>query len=354
MLRNIEERKKAEQALRSSEKQYRDLIELAQEGIWVIDKDSTTIFVNPSMATMLGYTPEEMAGKSLFDFMDEADIKIAKKNIERCQHGIAEQHDFEFLHKDGTRIFTTLETSPIFDEEGQYAGAISGVMNMTARKQAEDELKTSLHEKDILLRELYHRTKNTMQVIRSMLLLQAVRIPKNAAVQKLVADTENRILAMALVHEKLYQSQDLSRIRIQDYVDELAQLIMQSYSCPLHQISLSLDVQPMRVLLDIAIPCGLVLNELLSNALKHAFPGDIQGNISIRLFRNDAGNLELHVADNGVGVPEMFDFRKQDTLGLQTIIALAEHQLRGRVAFTSDHGITCIVEFSDNLYTERV
>ncbi len=225
---------------------------------------------------------------------------------------------------------------------------------ITKQKQTENKLKASLQEKEILLRELYHRTKNTMQVIRSMLLLQAAKMPENEQAQKLVTDTENRIMAMALVHQKLYQSHDLSRIPIQDYIQELSQLIMQSYAVTDQDISLVVESEPLSLLLDTAIPCGLILNELLSNALKYAFPERRHGEISIRLFRNESKHLELWFADNGVGVPPGFDFRQQDTLGLQTVIAIAEHQMQGRVKFTSDQGVICTIEFPDTLYRERV
>ncbi|MFA9370221.1 MAG: PAS domain S-box protein [Labilibaculum antarcticum] len=133
----IKEKEKAEE----SEKKYRDLINLAQEGIWVIDKNNTTNFTNPSMAKMLGYASEEMIGKSLFDFMDETGIKLASENIERRKVGLKEQHDFEFICKNGNRIFCTMETAPIIDKEGKYLGAIAGVIDITERKKAEDNVR---------------------------------------------------------------------------------------------------------------------------------------------------------------------------------------------------------------------
>ena len=143
VVENITERKQVEEALRASEEKYRQLIDLAQEGIWVIDKDANTSFVNPSMAEMLGYTADEMQGKHLFSFMDECGVEIATRNLERRQQGIKEQHDFEFLRKEGTRIYTTLETAPITDEAGNYLGAIAGVIDITERKRAEDALMES-------------------------------------------------------------------------------------------------------------------------------------------------------------------------------------------------------------------
>ncbi len=139
--RDITERKRAEEALRKSEEKYRQLIDTLQEGIWLIDKEANTTFVNPRMAEMLGYTPEEMQGKHLFSFMDEKGVEIAQRNLERRRQGITEQHDFEFVRKDGSRIYTILETGPITDEKGEYIGALAGVQDITQRKKAEEDVK---------------------------------------------------------------------------------------------------------------------------------------------------------------------------------------------------------------------
>lgn len=141
--RLLTERKIADEALLKSETKYRELVNLAQEGIWVIDKDSNTSFVNPSMSQILGYSPEEMLGKPLFSFMDEAGIKLANENLERRKAGVKEQHDFEFICKNGTRIFAAMVTSPILDNAGKYDGAIAGVIDITERKQAEQIISSS-------------------------------------------------------------------------------------------------------------------------------------------------------------------------------------------------------------------
>jgi two-component sensor histidine kinase len=221
------------------------------------------------------------------------------------------------------------------------------------RQKAEEQLKAALEEKVVLLRELYHRTKNNMEVIRSMLALQAAH-SRNELVESAFKDAENRIQAMALVHQKLYQSQDLSRIDLHEYIQDLAHLLIGSYQISSQRISLMLDIEPVSVLIDTAIPCGLVLNELISNALKHAFPGDIKGEITIRLFRTDQEDIELQFSDNGIGVPNGFDFRTQETLGLQTIFAVTEHQLQGQVHFEVQNGITSYIRLKSDLYTARV
>ena len=150
--RDVTEHMQRDEKLRESEQKYRQLVVLAQEGIWVIDKDSLTTFVNPSMERILGYSDDEMVGKHLFSFMDERGVEIATHNVERRKQGITEQHDFELLRKDGTRIYVTMETAPIVDEDGNYAGSIAGMIDITERKQAEDVIHRRAEELSTLLR----------------------------------------------------------------------------------------------------------------------------------------------------------------------------------------------------------
>lgn len=159
------ERKKTEAELKISEKKYRSLVEFAQEGIWVIDKDSYTIFANPSMSRMLGYDVGEMEGKHLFSFMDEGGIEKAKQNLESRKRGITEQHDFEFLRKDGQRIIATMETAPIIDENGNYDGAIAGVLDITKRVDAENALRKMNIELD---KRVQDRTGQLNAIVKSM------------------------------------------------------------------------------------------------------------------------------------------------------------------------------------------
>lgn len=215
------------------------------------------------------------------------------------------------------------------------------------------ELKRALDEKEILLRELYHRTKNNMQVIQSILGLHAAK-SNNEDVTNVFIDTSNRIQAMALVHQKLYQSKDLSRIDIEEYLKELIEIIMQSYDIAPNRISFEFDIERLFVLIDTAIPCGLLITELISNALKHAFPNERSGTINIKLFKGEKSDIHLHFSDNGVGVPTSFDFRNQPTLGMQTVFALCEHQLQGEINYITQPGVSFFITFNNSLYEKRV
>ena len=221
------------------------------------------------------------------------------------------------------------------------------------RIQAEELLRASLREKELLLRELYHRTRNNMQIIGAILMLQAKKAD-DLQVQQVFRKTNNRIEVMAMVHEKLYQSQSLSIVNLADYIAEVAHFLRQEYHISPEKVSLVFDTEPVEVLFDIAIPCGLVLNELISNALQHAFPGDQTGRIRVCLQRTDPGELLLEVSDNGVGLPQDFDFPQDGNFGMQTISALVQYQLRGTLTFDSHNGVTCRIQFRDDLYEARV
>lgn len=351
VVRDISERKQNEEALRREGKKYRTIIQTATDGFWLADMQGKILESNDAYCRMSGYSQEELRSMCIpeLDGLEKPDV-VATKIQKIFQTGY-DRFETKHRRKDGTLYDVEVSTQYLAIEEGYF---VVFLRDITARKEAEDKLKSSIEEKNILLRELYHRTKNTLQVIRSMLVLQAATMPDNVQVQKLVTDTEQRILTISLVHQKLYQSQDLSRIALQDYLQELADLIIQSYLPAAQNISLSFESEPLFLLLDTAIPCGLVVNELLSNALKYAFPNNQSGQIVIRVSRNEAANIEVSVSDTGIGVSPGFDFEAQTTLGLQTVFAIAEKQLQGKVRFLTQKGVTCIFEFPDTLYSQRV
>jgi two-component sensor histidine kinase/ABC-type amino acid transport substrate-binding protein len=222
------------------------------------------------------------------------------------------------------------------------------------RRLAEEKITQALHEKEALIRELYHRTKNTMQIIQSMVELQAADYPESDHINLLVKNTRDRIQAISLVHNMLYSSRDLSKISIAEYVRELTALILRNAGQAGQRISLDIHVDDHLFLIDTAIPFGLILNELMTNSLRHAFPDNRPGTISIALTREAPDRTVLRYADNGVGVPSGFAFRAQDTLGLQLIHNLGELQLMGNVQFDTVGGLRCTVDIPLTLYTERV
>ena len=216
-------------------------------------------------------------------------------------------------------------------------------------KHETEKAKSSLKEKEVLLREIHHRVKNNLQVISSLLSLQSQYVTDKDAL-RMFKETQNRVRSMALAHEKLYQSENLAEINCSDYIERLADGLYRSYGINPKDIELNIDVKNISMDIDRAIPCGLVINELISNALKHAFPPQWRKKkkIKISLHKKETGELVLIVKDNGIGIPKELDFRKTESLGLRLVTALAEEQLGGRIKLNREEG----TEFSISLKGE--
>lgn len=223
---------------------------------------------------------------------------------------------------------------------------------LAERKKAEAQLKISLREKESLLKEIHHRVKNNLQVISSVLRLQSDYV-KDAQVLELFKDSQNRIRSMALIHEKLYQSSDLSRINLSEYLTELTGNLMRSYTSGAVPIRLKITSGDVWLNIDTAIPCGLIINELVSNSLKHAFPRPQETNeIEIEIQQTDAEQFTLTVRDNGIGFPETLDFRNTESLGLELVCIFTE-QLGGRIELDRSNGTAFTLTFSEMSDTGR-
>jgi two-component sensor histidine kinase len=212
-------------------------------------------------------------------------------------------------------------------------------------------LQAALHEKEILLREIHHRVKNNLQVVSSLLTLQANRVKDPQAVTAF-RESQSRIRSMALIHEKLYQSGDLAHIDFGDYVRHLAGDLLQAYNTKAAMVKVHLDVSEVLLGVDAAVPGGLILNELVSNALKHAFPGQRSGVIRLTLQRNSAQQIVLNVSDDGVGVPVGFEVSKSDTLGMTIVQALAK-QVKGKLEVMRNEGTVFSLTFTDPAEVEK-
>jgi len=456
---------------------YRMLVEMASDGVWLLDKDFMTVYVNPMMAEMLGYPQQEMIGKSWYDFGDPEWVLRAQELEKRREGGIREPHEFLFIHKEGKKVLTRISTTPLFDKEGNFDGALgvlsdismlkvseetlkiqemlnsiakfSGIgmtiinpdytivwyndlmskwsgqlektkgrncfevigkkeaicsdcpakqifetgkatvtecsravlsaeadrifsltaspifdpngrliqvavitQDITERRQAEDQIKASLKEKEILLQEVHHRVKNNLQVMGSLLRLQAAKIEDQKCTDML-EESQRRIKSIALVHERLYQSKDLARVDFGEYLKTLTDDLCRAYAINTDRIAIKLDTKQISFKPDLAIPCGLIISELVSNSLKYAFPDNRKGDIRIILsaFPND--KLELTVEDNGAGLPENIDFKSADSLGLELVNILVEGQLEGEIELDRTRGTRFIIRFSSKTLRKR-
>lgn len=216
--------------------------------------------------------------------------------------------------------------------------------DITERKKAEEQLNESLREKEVLLREIHHRVKNNLQIVSSLLNLQSSHVDEGK-VKDVFRDSQNRLRTMALIHEKLYQSRDLSRINFAEYLRSLATEIYTAYGVSQSHIALQLSVGKIFLGVDSAIPCGLIVSELLSNCIKYAFPDGREGKINIEIKAHDDNEIEIIMSDNGIGIPDNVDFRSTHTLGLQLVTILAEDQLNGKIVLDRTHGTTFRITF---------
>lgn len=219
------------------------------------------------------------------------------------------------------------------------------LIDITGRKGYEAQLKASIDEKSVLLMEIHHRVKNNLQIISGLLNLQSLYAGNPQIVHHL-RECENRIMAMAMVHESLYQSSNLARITARDHIKNLAAALLSSESTGAH-IQLETAIEDISLDLDTAIPCSLIVNELVTNAIKYAFAGRQEGTLRIALSRDGDGMLTLSVGDDGSGLPHDHDINSTDSLGMKLVRRLVTSQLKGTLEIVSENGTTFVMRFSE-------
>jgi PAS domain S-box-containing protein len=303
--------------------------------------------VSPSIERVSGYKPSEIEGKKLYeiealssDFWEEA-----VEDIQRILKGERiDSATYEFISKDGRTIVAEVSGSPLI-RDGKVVAILSVARDITERQQAEEKIRASLKEKEVLLKEIHHRVKNNLQIISSLLNLQS-GYSKDRGTMGMFTDSQNRIRSMALVHEQLYQSEDLAKIDFTKYMENLVSQLFRSYGVNTALIKYQLTSENIVLNLENAIPCGLIINELVSNSLKHAFPESRGGVINVDIRQNDDSKYALIVSDDGVGMPDKLDIRNTKTLGLQVVNTLVE-QLEGAIELTDGKGTTFKIVFSE-------
>ena len=221
---------------------------------------------------------------------------------------------------------------------------------VTVRRQAEEQIMASLREKEVLLKEVHHRVKNNLQIIASLLNLQAAEITDRKT-QEMFRDSMGRVKSMAIIHERLYQSENLAEVEFADYVDGLTKSLMGSVSGARGRIRVVSDIDPITFPVDVAVPSGLIVNELVTNALKHAFPDNRSGEIRISCKQVSSGHISLTVSDDGVGVSDEIAYANTESLGMRLVHALTE-QLGGKLTLSSERGTRCAIEFECSLQAD--
>jgi len=323
---DISERKQAEEAMRVLGK----AIQTTQVGVTITDLEGVIVFTNQAEARMHGYESSELLGRRANMLgVEELRETQPERTIKTWQR------ESRNLRKDGSTFPVRLVSDLVSDAAGYPLAIVTVCEDITERKEAEERLKTSLVEKDVLLKEVHHRVKNNLQIISSLLNLQLKKIVDEKTRGELNA-TRDRIRSMALIHAKLYQSENIAQIDFAEYVSEFADQLVRLYDVRPERIRLLLDVEKLYLDVDVAIPCGMIINALLTNALKYAFPGGGRGEIVVRL-RAEEQLLRLCVEDDGVGIPPQVDIENSSSLGLQLVRALVQ-QLGGRMSVERDGG----------------
>ncbi|MFT6855196.1 MAG: PAS domain S-box-containing protein [Cyclobacteriaceae bacterium] len=296
---------------------------------------------------------DQLINKHVPDLVGEEYFKnIIMPNVTKCLEGADVHYQLWFDFPKIRKKYMDITYSKYFDNDGFLAGIAINLSDITLRKHAEEKIIRSLEEKELLLRELYHRTKNNMQVISSMLSIQSI-YTKNDEVKEMLGETKSRIMGMALVHEKLYQAQDLSWIDLKDYINDLVELLKGSLLSKISNLAVVTNLENTRTNIDTAVPCGLIINELFTNAIKHGFPDNKIGVIKIELI-NIADEICISVTDNGVGIPTGLDFKNSNSYGLNAVIMLAEHQLGGSLTLNTEHDTEFILKFKETINVDRV
>jgi PAS domain S-box-containing protein len=351
--RDVTQRKQAEARLLESETKLQTILANSRDAIGVSHL-GVHVFANPAYAAMFGYeNAAELIGTPILGLIAPESREMVLKNVQDRARGLPAPSDYEVfaLRKDESTFIMEVWVSTYLLDGKQYTLAI--LRDISERKRTDEQIRKSLAEKEILLRELYHRTKNNMNVIIALLELQADDFD-DERLQKAFLDAQHRIHSMALAHQKLYEASDLSRLNLKEYITDLLQDLITSFHISTARIAVVLKMEDLFILIDAAIPCGLILTELISNIFKYAFPDKRNGEIRIQLHRNESDEIDICVSDNGVGVPPGFDFRRDGHLGIQNIFLLGEGQLKGRVIFETEQGLTCHLRFCDVYYRPRV
>jgi PAS domain S-box-containing protein len=309
-------------------------------------------FANQYMTEMFGFKLQELIGMPYFDLIANKERTAAETNLVNLIKGEID-HTFverQYQRNDGSVFWGNLSGTRILNEDSSLKGLIGVITDITDHKMDADALKESLNEKDTLLREIHHRVKNNMQIISSLLNLQMHHEDLDETVNVL-KESQGRVKSMAMIHEKLYQSPNFTDINFKDYIDKLIFDIFYSYGIKIGTIESVLDIEDINLNIETAIPLGLIVNELVTNSVKYAFPKG-EGIITIHL-KSLQDKMELTIADNGIGLPKDIDIDNTEILGLQLVKSLV-NQIGGKIELDQTHGTEFKIIFKEVEYNERI
>ncbi len=342
--------RQGEEALRESEQRFRNLVRLMPEIVFETDPGGMITFTNENAYDVLGYSQMDLeAGVNALDFIVPEHRDRAKANLGRVMAGEdIGVSEYEVLNSDGSRVPVLIRTSRRV-ENGKLTGLCGVIVAISERKRMEDDLRQALSDKDLLISEIHHRVKNNLLIIQSLLRLQSGGIEDETSREYLLA-SEDRIRVISMIHERLYRSGDPRGLDAKEYIEALAGQLYRRYKANSDVIRLEVDVSVDRIDVDTAIPCGLIISELLTNSLKHAFPDGREGTVYIALKHQKDGQSLLSVRDTGVGLSDDLDIEQADTLGMK-IVSTLSRQLRGTIDVERLGGVWVRVSFREKRFS---
>ncbi len=352
------DRKHAEEALRESEERFNLAVNATLDGIWDWNILTNEEYFAPRWCEILGYSHDDPELLHVFESWAsqihaddyERVMDAVKAHLEK---GNTFDIDYRHRHKSGEYRWQNSRGQAVFDEKDKPIRMVGCIRDITDQKEAAVQIKASLKEKEVLLQEVHHRVKNNMQVIMSLLRLQSDSIDDQKYAD-LLKESQDRIKSMALIHEKFYQSDNFADIDFDEYVRSLSTELFRSYGADPNKIALKTQIEDISLMLDYAIPCGLIVNELISNSLKYAFPEGREGEIKVVFRSTDSDELDLTVSDDGIGLPKDLDVRNTESLGLHLVSVLAEHQLGGKLDVRREKGTEFRLRFKLTGYKARI
>ncbi len=381
----IKNRKKEQSQLTRIKDDWERTFDAVPDLITILDKEHRIIRANKSTLEKLAVNPEELHFERCFKFFHDSD-----KPPENCPHVKLLQdggaHTVEITEDILGGVYN-VSVSPLYNGKMDLIGSVHVARDITERKKTETELErigqnlerivkdrtedlmeanikleqevrqrqtaektimASLNEKEILLQEIHHRVKNNLQIISSLIGLQETNIVDQKVLEAL-RDSKNRIKSMSLIHELLYKSSDLGKIEVARYLEQLTKDLFRTYTDFLGKVEFQVNAEPMFLGLDTAVPCGLIVNELVSNCLKHAFIGRSSGFIEVGFHQLEDSTFELSVSDNGIGIPAGVSLESQNSLGLRLVRELAVSQLKGNLDMSNSSGATVKIFFKERI-----
>jgi PAS domain S-box-containing protein len=345
VIEDISDRKQAEAKLRDSEHRFRAIFEQAAVGMSWVNVEGQFLEVNQRLCELTGYTKAELLERTFHGITYPDDLEANLELDRQLFAGEISSYSIEkrYIRKDGQLQWVNLTESLVRNSEGTiYNFAV--IEDISARKRAQEQIRASLIEKEVLLREIHHRVKNNLNIIHSLLNMQA-RTIQDRAMKNVLLDSQKRLQTMALIHEQLYQSETLAKIDFAEYIHRLVSNLFAASTLNYHLIQVEIQAEPVALNLETAISSGLIINELVTNAFKHAFPSNRAGTIRVEFYQDSEEKLHLLISDNGIGLPPDLNLQRTASLGMRLVLILAQ-QLRATFDVVRSNGTRFHLTFS--------